>query len=252
METGRAGRASAAGDEGWGSGVRRVDGTRGRLTRERVVAAALAVVDRDGLDGLTMRMLGHLLGVDPMAVYHWFPNKLAILQGVVEAILAEVPTDAEATGPWQDWVRVVAREYRRVLLAHPNALPIVSTQPVLTPAGLRVVEVACRPLVAAGFRPTDALALVNDVAALVIGSVLVQAGVTPGTEPISDEQVRGAYGSLDGSAFPLVAQAIREAGPDDFDSEQQFENLLDTFVRGLDLQRPGGPGTVAAPPATRA
>ncbi len=247
MAKGRTGgQASAGGSEPRGRGRTPPAGSRARLSRERVVAAALAVVDRDGLDGLTMRTLGHVLGVDPMAVYHWFPNKLAILQGVVEAILGEIPTDADPRGSWQEWVRVVARDYRRVLLAHPNALPIVSTQPVLTPAGLRVVEVACRPLVAAGFRPTDALALVNDVAAVVIGSVLVQAGVTPGTEPITDEQIRRTYGSLDQAEFPLVAQAMREAGPRDFDADQQFEDLLDVLIRGLDVRLQRGRETVGS------
>jgi TetR/AcrR family tetracycline transcriptional repressor len=207
---------------------------RQHLTRQRVVAGALAVVDREGLDGLTMRTLGRELGVDPMAVYHWFPNKIAILQGVVEAILGEIPTsEPPVSTSWPAWVAEVAHGYRRVLLDHPNALPIVSTQPVLTPAGLRVVEMACRPLVAAGFRPTEALAVVNDVAALVIGSVLVQAGVTPGTEPVTRDQVSSAYLAVDASELPLVTRAMAEAAPGDFDSDLQFGSLLDAYVQGL-------------------
>ena len=70
-----------------------------RLTRERVVAAALGIVDREGLDALTMRALGRTLGVDPMAVYHHLPNKAAILDAVAEAVIAEVPADPDAGLP---------------------------------------------------------------------------------------------------------------------------------------------------------
>ena len=63
------------------------------LSRERAIAAALTIVDRDGLDGLTMRALGRELRADPMAVYHHLPNKEAILDGVVEAVLSEIPLD---------------------------------------------------------------------------------------------------------------------------------------------------------------
>ena len=57
---------------------------------ERVVETALALVDRDGLDRLSMRRLGAELGVDPMAVYHYIPNKAALLDGLTEAVMNEL------------------------------------------------------------------------------------------------------------------------------------------------------------------
>ncbi len=75
---------------------------RRRLSRERVVAAALRIVDRDGLEGLTMRALGRELGVDPMAVYHWVANKDELLGLIVEAVYAEIPLDP-ALLPGGDW-----------------------------------------------------------------------------------------------------------------------------------------------------
>jgi TetR/AcrR family transcriptional regulator, tetracycline repressor protein len=211
--------------------------TGGHLSRERVVAAALAVVDRDGLDGLTMRALGRELNVDPMAAYHHVPNKAAIIQGVVEAILSEIPVPGEDEAmAWPDGLRLIGREYRRVVLAHPNALPVVSTQPVLTPAGLRLIEAAAAILVRGGLTPVQALEAINGGAAIVIGSALVEAGVTPGTEPIEQAEIESAYGSLSPEEFPTISAVLAQAGSAGFNPSNQFEDLLDAFVRGLEAR----------------
>ena len=207
---------------------------RERLTRDRVVRAALAVVDRDGLDGLTMRALGRELGVDPMAAYHHVPSKEAILQGVVEAILAElaVPDPSVRLG-WRDAARLIGREYRRALLAHPNALPVVSTQPPLTPAGMRLIENAAAMLVRGGLAPRQALEVINGTAAAVIGSALVEAGVTPGSEAIEQSVIDSAYASLRPDEFPTITAVMATADAESFDPDRQFEDLLDALVRGF-------------------
>jgi TetR/AcrR family transcriptional regulator, tetracycline repressor protein len=206
--------------------------SRGRLDRARVVAAALAVVDRDGLDGLTMRTLGRELGVDPMAAYHHLPGKAAILQGVAEAILAEIPPPAPGVVmAWPDAVRLVAREHRRALLAHPNALPIVATQPMLTPAGLRFAESAARLLVRGGLTPAEAVRVIDLVAVVVIGSALVEARVTPASDALP------ALGRT-----PAADAELR-------DPDARFEDLLEVLVRGLEVvlseRRAGGRGRPA-------
>jgi TetR/AcrR family tetracycline transcriptional repressor len=211
--------------------------TTERLTRERVVAAALAVVDRDGLEHLTMRALGRELGVDPMAAYHHVPNKAAILQGVVEAILTEIPLPPPDTiMPWPDGLRLIGRSYRRVLLAHPNALPTASTQPPLTAAGLRLIEAAANLLVRGGLQPVQALEAINGAAALVIGSTLTEAGVTPGSEPIEQQTILDVYAELSPDDFPNLTTIMSSLTPKDFDSTRQFEDLLDAFVRGLEVR----------------
>jgi TetR/AcrR family tetracycline transcriptional repressor len=213
---------------------------RPRLTRERVVAAALAVVDRDGLEALTMRALGRELGVDPMAAYHHVPGKQAILQGIVEAIMAEIPIpEAGDAITWPDILRLIGQVYRQTLLAHPNALPVVSTQPILTPRGLRIIELGAALLVRGGLTPLEALEAINGAAAVVIGSVLVEVGVTPGSEPLERETIDAAYRSLSVEDFPTVAAAYGQAAPDSFDSDSQFEALLDAFVRGLEARIAG-------------
>src|SRR5262245_41029454 len=95
------------------------------LTRERIREAALRVVDAAGPEGLSMRRLAAELGVDPMAVYHYFPGKRAILLALVEDVFAAMgPIDS--TARWQDQLREWARAYRALARAHPGlALSIV-------------------------------------------------------------------------------------------------------------------------------
>ena len=216
--------------------------TREHLTRARVVAAALAIVDRDGLDGLTMRALGRELGVDPMAAYHWFPNKGAILQGVSEAILSEMPLpdapgeagDGAPTVSWQETGLNMARQFRAALLRHPNALPVASTQPVMTPRGFELIERTAAAMVAGGITPGAALEAINVVAAFVIGLCVVEAGVTPGSEPVAQEEVMEAYSAIDADRFPVLARAMVEAAELLADDERQYGQAIRALIIGLD------------------
>ena len=73
------------------------------LTRQRIVTAALEIVDREGLAALSMRRLGSELGVDPMAAYYHIPNKDALLDAIVEAVMAEIDLSKdELSAPPED------------------------------------------------------------------------------------------------------------------------------------------------------
>jgi AcrR family transcriptional regulator len=201
-----------------------------------VVSAALAIVDRDGLDGLTMRALGRELGVDPMAAYHWFPNKFAILQGVSEAILSEISisTGAAPGGDWREVATEMATQYRAALLRHPNALPVASTQPVMTPRGFELIEKVSAVLVAGGLTAGAALEAINTIAAFVIGLCVVQVGVTPGSEPVGEEAIMAVYASIDPERFPNMAAAIAELSASPASEDAQFATAIDAILRGLD------------------
>jgi len=199
-----------------------------------VVGAALAVVDREGLDGLTMRALGRELGVDPMAAYHWFPNKLAILQGVSEAILAEITLDGfEGATDWRDIGRVVASEYRAALLRHPRAIMVAATQPIMNAAGMNLVERTAAAMVALGWTAMGAIEAINMVAAYVVGSCMVEAASSD-AEHAGPDAAMDFYASVDASRFPTVAAAVAQLadgglGDDDPDVG------IDAMLRGIDV-----------------
>jgi len=91
----------------------------GKISREKVLAAALDIIDRDSVDGLSTRRLARALDRDPMILYRHAPNKAALLDGVAETVLAKLTVDV--TDPdWAGQLRSVARSYRALALAHPH------------------------------------------------------------------------------------------------------------------------------------
>src|SRR5215470_18493570 len=93
------------------------------LSRERIITAAVAIVDEQGLEGLSMRKLGAALGVEAMSLYNHIANKDALLDGIHERILVclELPPHART---WQAFVHHQALELHGALLAHPHAIPL--------------------------------------------------------------------------------------------------------------------------------
>jgi AcrR family transcriptional regulator len=135
---------------------------KARLSRELVLATALLLVDAEGLDALTMRRLGQELGRDPMSLYRYAENRAALLDGVSELVLNELPIQ-EDDPDWKAQLRQIAHNLRLLALQHPNVVPLLVTRPLSTPLGLRPLG-TLRPLerilsllVGAGFTPADAL-----------------------------------------------------------------------------------------------
>jgi AcrR family transcriptional regulator len=97
---------------------------RSDLSRERVVAAALALLDREGLDALSMRRLADELGVGTMSLYHYVTDKEDLAKAVIEVVLGECyqPRPDE---PWTDIARSIASGFRSAALAHPSAIKLL-------------------------------------------------------------------------------------------------------------------------------
>src|ERR1022692_324946 len=89
------------------------------ISRAVVLATALEIIDRDGVEGLSMRRLGQALGRDPMTLYRHAANKTALLDGVAEIVLEQLTVDTTDID-WAGRLRIVAREFRRLALAHPH------------------------------------------------------------------------------------------------------------------------------------
>ena len=113
-----------------------------------ILRAALRIVDRDGVDGLSMRRLSDEVGRDPTVLYRHIPNKAALLDGVAEIVLGQLHVDA-ADPDWAAQLRAVAQDFRRLALEHPNVVPLLVTRPLATPLGQRPPGML-RPLAAPG------------------------------------------------------------------------------------------------------
>src|SRR5436190_6421371 len=109
------------------------------LSRERIAAAAMALVDRDGLEALSTRRLGEELGCEAMSIYHHFPNKAHLMDALVDLMLAEAAARVAAAGQgkWLERLRQAARGFRAMALMHPKFFPFLpctgSTRPPASP-----------------------------------------------------------------------------------------------------------------------
>lgn len=211
----------------------RPDADRPGLNRDRVVDTALAIVDRDGLDGLTMRRLASELGVEAMSLYHWFPNKAAILDALVEAAIRETATRVDATpqAGWRANLRALAMGYRLVLLAHPNTVPCMGGRPGKSVETMRFIERMLDVLRTDGFSPIQAVQAMQSVLAYINGAVSAEIGrAEPDGEP-GDFHAR-----FPPEEFPRVHEvAVLFSGPPPTD-DALFTFGLDALLDGLGLQ----------------
>ncbi|HZA75968.1 MAG TPA: TetR/AcrR family transcriptional regulator C-terminal domain-containing protein [Acidimicrobiales bacterium] len=199
---------------------------RTTLSRERVLRAALDLVDREGADALTMRRLGRALGVEAMSLYGYVRSKDDLINGVVELIFGEMPLVVPGPEPWQERVHRHADIYRSVLLAHPNAVRLVAGRPLVTERTAAFVESALADLRSIGLDVETADRVLGVIAGFTLGLVSEQTGAGRRTTSPGDV--------LDLQRFPHLADmaALGAMTPDRYDAE--FELGLDFIVGGIE------------------
>ncbi|MDO8736884.1 MAG: TetR/AcrR family transcriptional regulator C-terminal domain-containing protein [Thermoleophilia bacterium] len=149
--------------------------SRPGLTREAIIAAALEIVDEEGLEALSMRHLGSVLKVDPMAIYYHIPNKSALLDGLIEAVMGEIDLSLDDPSlPASERIVLAAHIYRDVMMAHPQAVQVIAINNLNTRESFRPVEYLMDIFLGAGFSPHRALAAVNIFGRFVRGFVLFE------------------------------------------------------------------------------
>lgn len=209
---------------------------RGRLDRRTVLSAALNLVDEHGVDALSMRRLGQVLGRDPMSVYRYADNRKDLLAGVAELVLDEVEIFADNTH-WQSQLRRMAHELRRVCLRHPNVVPLLVTGPLSTPLGmrpagtLRPLEQILRILIGAGFAPADALHIYRAFYGFLYGHILNEL-----QELIADPDENEALLRLGLQRLPLRDfPHLRRLAPEllKYDGEQELDQGISILLGGL-------------------
>jgi AcrR family transcriptional regulator len=214
---------------------------RPRLSRDIVLAAALALVDAEGLDALTMRRLGQALDRDPMALYRYAENRAALLDGVAEIVLADLVITADGTD-WQTQLRRTGHDFRRLALAHPHVVPLIVTRPLATPLGLRPLA-TLRPLeqilgllTLAGFAPDQALHVYRAYCGLLNGHVLNELQEVLVDPLATDALLRLGLDRLPAEEFPHIRGLAGEllAG---YDGEAELDVLLDILLDGLLVDR---------------
>ncbi|PXX56516.1 TetR family transcriptional regulator [Nocardia tenerifensis] len=202
--------------------ARRAQGTAAGLNRELIAAAAVALIDRNGLERFGVRPLAEELGVDPMSIYNHIKGKAALLDAASETVLAEISPDDEADD-WEGVARSTARSYRTAAYRHPHIVPLLATRPQTSPAALTALERLVAAMHAAGL-PDQ---LVADTPLLLFGFLngylLAVLSGGPGRA--------GDVPAIDAAHYPTMADLASRMG--DFGSEAEFDRLLDTVLRGI-------------------
>jgi len=214
------------------------DGRRTPLTRARVLQAAVDLADRDGLDSVSMRRLGQDLGIEAMSLYTHVRGKDDLLDGMVDAVVGEIPIDLE--GP--DWRTTLRRQVlvaRSVMLRHRWAARIIETRSTPGPATLRYMEAVTGILL-------NAFSVdLSHHAMHVLGSrVLGFSQDLYDDSSVPDPEVAAAYAAQLASVFPnigaIAMAASHEGGIGGCDDDYEFAFGLDLILDGLD-RRSGRP-----------
>lgn len=218
-----------------GAGRRRSG--RQRLTRERIVDAALRTIDEIGASRLTMRALATRLDADPTAVYRHFPDKDALLGALADAVLDEVVRPLAPHATRRDAIRAAAHRLRDVLRARPGLVAVIAGAPV-TPATVTATDAALRLLGDGDGGPGGPAQLrFATLLAFVLGTGLIEANPPP---------------PIDGPAEP--AQRFWTPGAAELDERfaAGLELLLDALEGdgppGRAADGPGQPGLRATTP----
>ncbi|GLZ32374.1 TetR family transcriptional regulator [Lentzea sp. NBRC 105346] len=192
------------------------------LSPTRIREVALAIIDRDGLDGLSMRKLAAELGVRAASLYGHVATKEDLLHQVATSILEKVDVSGFASGDWRQGLVECARSYRAALASHPNIVPFLAYGPARREASLERLDVLHGALVAAGWSRREATMIAAGLMYIVFGAALSTFTSGFSTDPTV---YSGRYPHLDRAhLLPSVAEEL------DRDS---FELALAAYVRGL-------------------
>jgi AcrR family transcriptional regulator len=201
----------------------------GALSRERIAAAAMALVDREGLAALSTRRLGRELGCEAMSIYHHFPGKAHLMDALIDLMLKEAHVPTADEWDWLERLRRAAHGFRAMALMHPKFFPFFAVHRLNTPSGVAYLNGIIGILREAGFPDWDASAHFRQIGYYLTGAALDEvAGYAKGpsaAEPVPNETIAAEFRHLAAAApyfQPQYFQVTFETG---------LEILLDGIAR---------------------
>ncbi len=210
------------------------------LSRDAIVDAALAILDADGVDALTIRRLGQELGTGAASLYWHIAGKDELGELVYDRIMGELELPDPDPSHWEDQLKDLARQTYRLMLSHNDAVRLSIGRPPAGPNTLRIVEWMLALMRGAGIPDQPAAFFGNTLGRFLDASVFEDStAASPdnggGLDQDGGEMMREYWARLPADRFPnLTALANTTfAG----DAEALFEFGLDLLVRGLAAYR---------------
>src|SRR5690242_156609 len=209
------------------------------ISREAIVAAAIQLLDREGLAALSMRRLGEELGAGAASLYWHVGSKDGLLDLVLDELIGEVEVPDPDPAQWQEQLKETAKSQRRVSLRHPYLVRVSIGRIPMGPNALRVSEGTLAILRAGGLSQRLAvqgyLLLIDTVNGFTVDETGVEDGGTPDRDPAhlqeAADMARDYIASLPADSFPNMTSLADEFAL--ADPDERFELLLDIFVDGL-------------------
>ncbi|WP_333771998.1 TetR/AcrR family transcriptional regulator [Streptomyces sp. IBSBF 3136] len=194
------------------------------LTEAGIYAAALRLIDEDGVEALTMRKLATVLDANPMSLYHHVPNKEAVLRGVTRTVGAQFRTVTLEDAPWQDRIRLLATDFRTLAHRHPKLMAYsFSHQPDFIQPDDPFWAALTAVVAAAGVPESE----IAEVAALTVAVVV---GVLTAELNGSLHQ----WASLMAPGLAAGEEGPTDAAPSGPVQDRRFRLVMDTLIAGLE------------------
>lgn len=216
---------------------RRSRSGRAFLTRELILDAAVAIVEREGSGGLTFRRLGTELGVDHTAVLRHFSGKDALLLGLIERILTDSLAGFVPTSDWRATLAALARRVRRACLAHPRVATLVAGRTARSEIEFLGAEIVLGALFQAGLRGKEAASYYRALVDTTLAYAAFEASLLT-LDDTAREGDRGAwtreYLAAPPDRYPHIAAVAQYL--DAVDKEDQFEIALGLFLDAVELR----------------
>jgi AcrR family transcriptional regulator len=209
---------------------------RGRLSRERIVAAAIGLADAEGIGAVSMRRLGQELGVDPMSLYRHVGGKDELLGAMTDAVVARIEPVTDAGG-WQASARATMLAARATMLRHPWTAEVIKARPEPTPAELRHLDTLLGILRDGGFGIELTHHAIHVLGSRVLGfsqDLYDDSGDTP------PEDVAALARALEATHPRLAELAVavtHDGALGGCDDDDEFVFSLDLMLEGLDRRR---------------
>ncbi len=217
------------------------------LTREAIVEAALGIVDKDGVDALSMRRVAQELDTGPSSLYAHVRNKEELLDLLFDRVIAELDLPAPDPARWQEQLKEFARQARALMGRHNDIAKVTFGRIPMGPDAVRWTEWQLTLLRGAGL-PDRVAAYAGDLFGLFIGAYVYEDAIglaSPTGEDLPPEQItamiRDYWASLPPDRFPNtveLADVLMSGDPD-----ERFEFFLDIIVAGLAAQADQAEGT---------
>jgi AcrR family transcriptional regulator len=206
------------------------------LSRERVISAAIALADADGLAALSMRRLATSLGVEAMSLYYHVRNKNDVLGGILERVLSELELPLAGT-PWKQALRATALSAHVVLDRHRWAASLLMTPGVLSPTRMRWMEAVLAALASARLPPGLADHAYHALDSYVVGFTLWQSSIPLSATQI-DDLARTYLATMPIDELPHIAEHVQwHLESPGGGGRGAFESGLDMFLDGLESAR---------------